>query len=281
MTTIGILYHSGKPASIEVADEVRAWLQTQGTISWIGPNSEELVGDPRMGQSDLLVILGGDGAILRAARFSSRHQLPLFCINMGRVGFLSEAELDNWPEKLSRFLSGGFWLERRLMLQASLMRGNDTVQTLLALNDVVVGRGLQARVVRLSLYVDDAHVTTYTADGLIVATPTGSTAYSMAAGGPLLPPELQNFLVMPVAPHLSLNRALVLHRTAVITIHVEMAHDAMVTADGQEAVHLKSGDRVVLQRNHGETLFARVGGSGYFYERLMRRLGVNRHLEPE
>ncbi len=161
-------------------------------------------------------------------------------------------------------------------VRAELQRDSRLLQRMIALNEVVIGRGTHARIVRLSLSVDGDHVTTYTADGLIVATPTGSTAYSMAAGGPLLPPELQNFLVVPVAPHLSLGRAIVLHRQAVICIQVEMDHDATVTADGQAARRMRSGDRVVVQKHDQEAHFARVGNSGYFYRRLMRRLGVHR-----
>lgn len=276
MKQIGILYHPEKAATQQVAAQVSHWLNERQIATWIGPNADHASDNPALAVSELLVVLGGDGSTLRAARLAAVHDIPIFCINMGRVGFLSEAELDNWPEKLDAVLRGHFWRERRLMLQAQLYRGGAAQEKMVALNDVVVGRGIQARIVRLKLFVDNDHVTTYTADGLIVATPTGSTAYSMAAGGPLLPPELENFLVIPVAPHLSLGRALVLHRQAVICIEVEMDHDATVTADGQEASHLRSGDKVVLQKHDHAAIFARVGSSGYFYRRLMSRLGVHR-----
>jgi NAD+ kinase len=143
---------------------------------------------------------------------------------------------------------------------------------MMALNDVVVSRGAQVRVVRFHLYVDGDHVTTYTADGLITATPTGSTAYSMAAGGPLLPPQLQNFLVLPVAPHLSFERPLVLHQEAIVKIRVEMLHEAIATADGKEAVYLSDGDEVLISKHRCMSSFARVDRPSYFYLRLMRRL---------
>jgi NAD+ kinase len=126
---------------------------------------------------------------------------------------------------------------------------------------------------RLHLFVDGDLVTIYTADALIVATPTGSTAYSMAAGGPLLPPQLQNFVVVPVAAHLSLDRALVLHEEAEISILVQMDHEAMLTADGQSGVQLLDGDEIVIKKHPHVCSFARVESSGYFYRRLMRRLG--------
>ncbi len=276
MKQIGILYHPEKAITQQVAAQVSRWLDERQVENWIGPNADHASESLIQSITELLVVLGGDGSTLRAARLAAAHNIPIFCINMGRVGFLSEAELENWDEKLSAVLHGNYWRERRLMLQAQIYRGGEAHEKMVALNDVVVGRGIQARIVRLKLFVDNDHVTTYTADGLIVATPTGSTAYSMAAGGPLLPPELENFLVIPVAPHLSLGRALVLHRQAVICIEVEMDHDATVTADGQEASHLRSGDRVILQKHDHAAVFARVGSSGYFYRRLMSRLGVHR-----
>ena len=142
-----------------------------------------------------------------------------------------------------------------------------------ALNDVIVGRGAMARVLRLHLAVDGDPVTTYTADALIVATPTGSTAYAMAAGGPLLPPQLSNFLTVPVAPHLSLDRAVILHEDAVVSIEVEMEHEATVAADGQQTTPLQSGDQVLVTKHEDRTRFIRVGRPSYFYHRLMERLG--------
>ncbi len=276
MKTIGVLFHPRKPESEEVATQVKKWLDWRQIAGWIAPNADETERHEMLPATDLLVILGGDGATLRAARLAAGHNAPLLCINMGRIGFLSEATLDNWQDKLSQFLVDEYWLESRLMLNATVQRDETAIHSMMALNDVVVGRGTQARVVRLKLYVDGVYVTDFTADGLIIATPTGSTAYSMAAGGPLLPPSLQNFLAMPVAPHLSLNRALVLHREAVISVQVEMNHDAMATADGQSFYHLQSDDQVVLQKHEQETHFVRMGEKGYFYQRLMERLGINR-----
>jgi len=158
------------------------------------------------------------------------------------------------------------------MLKAEVWRAGQFVDALDALNDVVVSRGEQVRVVQFHLYVDGDHVTTYTADGLIVSTPTGSTAYSMAAGGPLLPPQLKNFLIIPVAPHLSFERPVVLHQEALVKIAVEMKHVALATADGQNAVHLRNGDEVLVSKHENESLFARVEGPSYFYHRLMQRL---------
>jgi len=275
MKTIGILYQNRIPGSEQVADEISEWLEGQSIQTWVGTGRPDGIIDEKASDLDLLVVLGGDGTTLRAARMMEDFNTPIFGINMGRVGFLSEAQPDEWPEKLQSVLDGNFWIERRLRMQANLMRDGQLVAPFTALNEVVVGRGAQARVIRLHLRVDGDLVTTYVADALIVSTPTGSTAYAMAAGGPLMPPQLQNFVVVPVAAHLSLNRALVLHEEAEITIRVEMDHEAYLTADGQLSSPVEDGDRVTITKHPQPIYFARVESSGYFYRRLMRRLGFS------
>ncbi len=275
MKTIGILHQPRIPSSEPLSHEVAAWLEARGVSTWVASTWDESGINGAVPELSLLIVLGGDGSTLRAARFTMPHSIPIFGINLGRVGFLSEAQPDEWQAKLTRVLAGDYWIERRLTIHAELLRDGQLIDSFSALNEVVIGRGQQARVIRLHLRVDGDLVTTYTADALIVATPTGSTAYAMAAGGPLLPPQLQNFVVVPVAAHLSLERALVLHEEAEISIRVDMDHEANLTADGQQGVSVQNGDRILIQRNKHHALFARVDTSGYFYRRLMRRLGFS------
>lgn len=270
---VGILHQDKIAASRKLAADIQEWLAVQGVRSWISSTNDEPNAITELARSSLLVVLGGDGSTLHAARLAVPHGLPIFGINLGRVGFLSEAQPDNWQERLGKVIRGEYWRENRLMLQAAVRRGDQMLNTFTALNEVVVGRGTHVRVVRFELWVDQDLVTKYTADALIVATPTGSTAYSMAAGGPLLPPQLQNFVVLAVAPHLSLNRALVLHEEAEIAIRVHMDHEATLTADGQACMPLQDGDDVVVKKHENYSCFARVESSGYFYRRLMGRLG--------
>ncbi len=281
MNLVGILQQPRIHESAALGDEVRRWLTERGVASWTAaPWDDEPIAAP-LNETDLVIVLGGDGSTLRAARWTVPFEVPIFGVNVGRVGFLSESTPDDWPDKLARVLRGDFWLERRLLLHAELWRDNELVQPFMALNEVVIGRGAQARVIRLHLRVDDDLVTTYIADALIVATPTGSTAYAMAAGGPLLPPQLENFVVVPVAAHLSLNRPLVLHENAHIAIQVDMSHEAFLTADGQKSVNVESGDTVVITKHERPCLFARVESPGFFYRRLMGRLGFSwPHLGP-
>src|SRR5207253_3244028 len=184
----------------------------------------------------------GDGTILRAARYAAPLQVPLVGVNLGRVGFLTE--LNPWQvrERLHLFLSGKYWLEKRAMLRAELWRDGELVDTFLALNDIVVARAALSRVVNCTLLVNDHRVTTYVADGVIVATPTGSTAYSMAAGGPILHPELRNIVVTPIAPYLTILRSLILPGDNQVELNITTDDEAFMTVDGQAHVRLEDGD---------------------------------------
>ena len=272
MQKVGVLFNPQIAEASQLAGAVSHWLDQRSTQHWVSSTDEGQVPDQDLSESRLLVVIGGDGTTLMAGRLAAPYDVPIFGINLGRVGFLSEADPTAWQDKLNMVLEGQHWLERRLMLEAQVIRGGKILSHLTALNDVVVSRGAQVRVVRFHLFVDGDHVTTYTADALISATPTGSTAYSLAAGGPLLPPQLQNYLVLPVAPHLSFERPLVLHQEAIVKIKVQTDYGATVTADGQNAFDLKDGDEVDISKHDCESIFARVDEPSYFYHRLMQRL---------
>ncbi len=270
---IGILHHPGIELSKPLAAEIEAWLGERNVQTWVAANREDTAVSDLVAGSSLIIVLGGDGSLLRAGRMASPFSVPVFGVNLGKVGFLCEAQPDEWPQKLEKLLSGEYWTEERLMLQAELCRNGRKINTFTAINDIVVGRGRQARVVRFRLMVNGDLVTNYTADALIVATPTGSTAYSMAAGGPLLPPQLPNFVVLPVAAHLSFDRALVLHEHAEIAIHLSMDHEAYLTPDGQHGILVQDEDVVRIKKSSHSCYFARIESAGYFYRRIMERLG--------
>jgi NAD+ kinase len=166
---------------------------------------------------------------------------------------------------------GDFWLENRMMLDAENRLGQER-RAHQALNDVVVSRGSLARIVRLEAYIDGSYLTTYAADGIIIATATGSTAYALAAGGPILPPQLQNFLLIPIAPHLSMNRAIVLGRNDRVEVRVHTDHQAILTVDGQFEYDLQDGDLVSVQASPHLSRLVRLQDRTYFYRTLMERL---------
>ncbi len=222
--------------------------------------------------SDLVVTLGGDGSLLRAARMAAPHRALILGVNLGRLGFLAECSPDNWAGPLTQVLAGDYWIEERMMLSAETHRGDQVIGRHLALNDVVISRGTLARAIQLATYVDGEYLTTYYADGLIVATATGSTAYALAVGGPILPPELRSILIIPIAPHLSMDRAVVLSQGSKVEGQVRTDHQATLTVDGQYEFDLSNGDRVLISASSLVGRFVRVQPRNYFYHALLSRL---------
>ena len=283
MKTIGILYNPRVAQAYPLAEEVAAWME-QGGLQAQVCTADDVPAALCLQETDLLVTLGGDGSILRAARVAAPYGTRLLGINLGRVGFLTEAEPETWRDVLSQVLSGDYWVEERMMLRVVTHRSSEPPAQAEALNDVVVGRGARARVVHLRAEVDGGHLATYVADGLIVATPTGSTAYALAAGGPVLPPQLRNILLVPIAPHLSMERPIVLAEGVTVRITVAGGRPAVLTVDGQVQAELASGDEVMVEASPHVARFARVRERTYFYKTLVARLVPRNqipNLEPK
>lgn len=269
---VAVLYHPKISATHPVAEDIAAWLTAEGVDPWLALTWDEEAIRPRMADLDLLIVLGGDGSMLRAARMTAGYSVPILGVNMGRVGFLTEVNPQNWREKLPAVLTGDGWIEERMMLQTEAWRGGESLGKHLALNDVVISRGTLARVVQLRTEIDGYELTTYVADGLIVSTPTGSTAYALAVGGPILPPDLRNILVIPIAPHLTLDRAIVLSEGDEIRVHVSTDHQAILTVDGQFAFEMEDGDHIDVRASEEVSRFVRLGQRDYFYHLLLERL---------
>lgn len=226
-------------------------------------------------QFDMVIALGGDGTLLRAGHLCAPVNTPILGINMGRFGFLSEVRRDEWQQPFQRLLAGDYWLEKRMMLVSELWHAEELLGSWEVLNEVVVGRGEMVRPVHLLTEIDGRTLTTYVADGLIISTPTGSTAYALAAGGPILPPELRNILLVPVAPHLSIDRAIILAEGANLTITVHTDHQAVVCVDGQDPISMQDGDRVCARASDHSVQFIRFQDPGYFYRNLTPHMSNN------
>jgi NAD+ kinase len=224
---------------------------------------------------DLLIALGGDGTMLRAGHLCGPSGVPILGINFGRFGFLMEIRQDQWLDLLPRLVEGNFRLETRMMLCAEQWRDNQRLGVWEVLNEVVVTRGQVVRPVHLITHVDGRFLTTYVADALIASTPTGSTAYALAAGGPILPPELRNILLVAVAPHLSLDRAIVLAEGSSVSISVQADHQAVLSVDGQMPVALADNDRVHVRASDHTVQFVRFQDPGYFYRNLTVHMNQN------
>lgn len=275
---IGILHHPRLPESLITANVLAERLSQLGASPWLASVRDEDAIAQQLPGLDLLMTLGGDGTILRAARLAAPHGKPLLGINMGQLGFLAELAPEEVLTKVPAILEGRFWMEDRLMLQVTSIHnehneGRYKLNTpLLALNDATVGRGLLSRTVRVETHIDGDYLTTYIADGVIVATPTGSTAYALAAGGPILQPELRNLLLTPIAPHLTVVHSLVLLPTAVVELKITTDHPSSLTIDGQNDIPLESGDVVTVTASPHISRFLRFQPKAYFYRTLLERL---------
>jgi len=245
-------------------------------------DSVALSGDVKsldIAEQDMIVALGGDGTMLRCGRMAAARDVSVLGINLGRLGFLAEVQPNDWKGVLARVLVGDYWVEERMMLRAEHFRGDELVGSHEILNEAVVSRGALARPIRLQASIERAEIATYVADGLIVSTATGSTAYALAVGGPILPPELKNFLMIPIAPHLCVERAIILAGGANLSIVVRTDHQAILSADGQVEVPLRDGDTICVRTSSLVTRFARVQEPTYFYRNLTECMSHNRSAE--
>jgi NAD+ kinase len=266
---IAVLAHPQVSQAIEEAERISQYLQQEG----IHAEHSRLDDDAmrrrvRAGEFDLLIALGGDGTILRAGHLCAPSSVPILGINMGRFGFLIEIGQNEWLDTLPKLLQGNYWLERRMMLHAEQWRQDQLLGGWDVVNEALVSRGHLVRPVHLTTYVDSLLLTTYVADGLIAATPTGSTAYALSAGGPILPPELRNILIVPVAPHLSVDRAIVLAEGSTVSITIRTDHQAILSIDGQAPVDLQDEDRVTIRASEHSLQLVRFQDPGYFYRIL-------------
>jgi len=268
--------HPEIPEALDIARNVAHFLTDAGLYAEDGSLfNENLRKAVKNQEFDLIIALGGDGTMLRAGHLCAPVDIPLLGINVGHFGFLVEVRRENWREILPKLLAGEFRYEERMMLFARCFREGKEDVDFDVINDVVVARGQYVRPIDVEASIEGATIASYVADGLIAATATGSTAYALAAGGPILPPELRNILLMPVAPHLSVDRAVVLSEGASVCISVHTKHEAVVSVDGQEPLHLANGDCVRI-RSHDKSLhMVRFQDPGYFYRNLTAYMEQN------
>lgn len=263
--------------AMPLAQEISAFLSSRGATVLHGVLQDEpMAARLRQGDFDMLIVLGGDGSMLRAGHLCAASQVPILGINLGRFGFLTEVQPADWPGVLERVLAGDYWIERRMMLRAEhWSAGESRPSQWDVLNECVVGRGGIVRPVRVMAEIDGRYLTTYVADGVIAATPTGSTAYALAAGGPILPPTLRNILLLPVAPHLSVDRAIVLDEGSSVRLTVHTDHQAMLSVDGQPPQAMNDGESVEVRSSEHSSAFVRLQDPGYFYRNLTSRMNQN------
>ncbi len=247
---IGFAYNPTIEATVELAARASGWCRRRGVDEWRAQAGDIDTLRTELKTTDALVVLGGDGTFLRAARAVAEVDVPLIGINLGKVGFLSKAEAADLEPLLEYIAAGEFRLDERLAIEGRIIREGgagtdaDKGERHFALNDIVIARGSLARVCRLDVSIDDSHLATFIADGLVVASPTGSTGYSFSAGGPILDPASRNLVVTPIAAYLSAIRSVVVSPKQVVRCRVVDAHEALVSVDGREDLPIAVGDVV-------------------------------------
>jgi NAD+ kinase len=263
------------PEALAAGQAIAAYLKEKGMDAPCSSlYDEELRRRVKSGEFDMLIAVGGDGSVLRAGHLCAPCGVPILGINLGRLGFLIQIDRKDWHEYFEKLFNGEAWIENRMMLHADHMRAGEQIGAWNALNEVVVGRGQLLRPVRLTASVDGRELTSYVADGLIASTATGSTAYALAAGGPILPPELRNILLVPIAPHLSVDRAVVLAEGSSVTIKVR-GENAVISVDGQPPTPLMEDDLINVRAADVTAQFVRFGDPGYFYRNLTAHMNQN------
>jgi NAD+ kinase len=273
---IAVAPHPDISIAVEETEHIVSFLRDQGLRVTSGLLYDENLRHRIInGEFDLLIALGGDGTMLRAGHLCGPHGVPILGINMGRFGFLMEIRQDGWREAFQRLLQGDFWFEKRMMLRAEQVRDDQILGEWDVVNEAVVSRGVIVRPVQMEVIVDDRFLATYVADGMIASTPTGSTAYALAAGGPILPPELRTILLVPIAPHLSIDRGIVLAEGSSVAIKVHTSHQAVLSVDGQPPIELADGDRVNVCASSHTLQFIRFQDPGYFYRNLTPHMNQN------
>jgi len=280
MTTIGLIVNRGKPKGIPIARELVRLITTLGGRCVVDADAAHLVGhdelalpiDDYPNKVDIVFVLGGDGTLLGVARRLSAFRIPILGINIGHLGFLSEAEPDDMQSAVARVLRGEFYLEHRLMLQTTVVRDGCDLETFVALNDVCVARGSFGRMVTLDVSIEGDYLDTYSGDGLIVSTPTGSTAYSLSCGGPIVSPHIRVILITPICAHTLVSRPCVIADDQEVSIGVSARHrDIVLTVDGQPGCMLEPADVVKVYRAPFETTLIKWKERAFF-ELLRRKL---------
>jgi NAD+ kinase len=270
---IGVLAHPLRPQTFPLAHEITQELATLGIETWVYTewDASSIQGD--IPGSDLVFAIGGDGSMLRVARVCAPFEVPVMGVNMGQLGFLTEiTDPTRWSEHLTRILAKDWWVERRMMLSVSVLRNGEIITKDHALNDGVISGDMFGRLMEFETEIDGHWTTTYFADALVTATATGSTAYALAIGGPILPPELKNILIVPAAPHLSMDRPIVLSEGSVVVVRPSSRAEMVVNVDGRIMCELQPGDEVRIQASEDVAQFARLRSRNYFYRSLLDRL---------
>jgi NAD+ kinase len=256
MKKIGIIGKTGKQETLDILTELVPWLKTKGHEVYVDIENATVMnieGTPRSQMSslvDMIIVLGGDGTMIGVARLVAEKGIPILGVNIGGLGFLTAVSRDELYEVLDRVLVDDCHVEERIMLNACVLRHSECIAEYIVMNDVVVNKGALARIIDLETYVNSTYISTFKADGLIVSTPTGSTAYALSAGGPILYPTINSIVLAPICPHTLTNRPIVLPDDVKIEIMLRsLNEDVFLTLDGQMGFSLRQNDIIEVKKS--------------------------------
>jgi len=269
---IGIISKAGIEKSLDLATKIVEKISNDHDV-WLSDVDDIDIYRPKFNNTQLIITLGGDGTILRVARSVSSFEIPILGINLGRVGFMTEIPYSDSMQILSEVLKNinKFRIEKRLMLKAIGISNNKKFE-LSALNDIVLGHQSVSRLMDIDVYVDSELMAQYRADGIIISSPSGSTGYSLAAGGPIITPEQKLMLIQPIAPHMSLDVGVIVPDYSKISINIASPNKAVVSADGFDEVVLGEKDKIDVEISKHVTRFIRLNNQSDFYKQLTTRL---------
>ena len=271
MKRIGILYHPLREKARDLAEKLEEFLSSRGISSWRCSAWDEDKAKPQVAGTELILSIGGDGTILHAARIVIPLSVPILGINQGRLGFITEIDGNDVLSDLPDLLDGKGWIEERAMLEAQVAD-----RSFHALNDVVL-HSVAVRLVNIEAKIDGTVLTTYRADGIIAASPTGSTSYSLASGGPILHPQSKEIVLQPISCHLGLSHALILPQQSVLDFKIAHREKVILSIDGQVELPLSDGQNVRVKLSPHITRFLRIHEPTYFYSSLWQKLGGKRN----
>ena len=280
MNRIGFAFNPTKPAAMEMCDRALAWCKAHGIDGWARESNDTPAMVAELQATDGLVVLGGDGTFLRAARALAEVDVPVLGVNSGRIGFLSKIEPGALEVTLSELSIDNYGIESRMMLEARHMPGGSAGQghapanVFAALNDAAIVRGAEARVLHLDVEIDGSHLASYTADGVVVATPTGSTAYSFSAGGPILDPTARNLVVTPIAAYLSSIRSIVVSPQHTVRVRLVDGPPGIVSIDGRDDYPVTAGDMVEIRALPRPMRFIEPVGALPFWDLLRQKAAL-------
>jgi NAD+ kinase len=279
MKRVGIISRLGRSEPVDILRELLPWLKDRGVETFIDTDAAQALGiegypRPEIPKhSEVVFVLGGDGTMLSVARIVCESGIPILGVNLGGLGFITEIQRDEIFEAFEKILSENFAIEERLMLRARVRRFGEEIAAYTVLNDVVINKGALARMITLETFINGSYMTSFRADGLIVSTPTGSTAYCLSAGGPILYPSMESIVLIPICPHALTNRPIVLPDSALIEVALRSpGEDVTLTLDGQIGFPLKKNDTVIVDKSICKTRLL-VPIQRDFFQLLRTKLG--------